>query len=533
MNRRLRRGDDSGAALLLALIIVTVVAVVTSVVLTFADTNLRVTVNAVRPQAATAANADGAAQIAVNTLRNSTYVSGPNCFGANKPTLSLPNFPAAGSSAYVTCSADPGSGVPVPVNDQNKPAEAVLTLGALANEDGINIKVASQGTLLVHGGIFSNSNVNVTLGSLGTDTANTWLLARKACTGSFVGPGGTGSFPNMICNYNVANDPRSVDPNYPAPATSGLNYTVQSVPTCPKGNSTNKEVDFQPGVYTNAAALSTFMSNSGCKGAIFVFQPGIYFFNFGTSGGSADQWTINTGTLIGGVPSAAAAASIAAGNTPAVPGSCVNPLKTVGSPGNPQQGVQFVFGGDSQMYVRAASVELCGTYSATSPPVVVYGLKAAVGPVAGQTIPAETGCIIATPYPSSGCALIKSDNSPNSKIFLQGTTYGPLAPLDIGLNNNTAQVFEDGLVARTLFLNPTGSGVPSGPVIDLPDNSPGYTDGDSVVGLAVYVCLNASTCDSTTGKLSLQARLDIIDKTIGSPLAGVRKMTILNWAFQR
>jgi hypothetical protein len=36
--------------------------------------------------------------------------------------------------------------------------------------------------------------------------------------------------------------------------------------------------------------------------------------------------------------------------------------------------VQFIFGGDSRLSVKAAAAEICGTYSVSKPPVAIYGL---------------------------------------------------------------------------------------------------------------------------------------------------------------
>src|SRR5262249_54285860 len=153
------------------------------------------------------------------------------------------------------------------------------------------------------------------------------------------------------------------------------------------------------------------------------------------------------------------------------PGACMSPIPPDPVPPGgwvkppPGSGVAWVFGGATQILVRQTQVELCGEYSLTRPPIAVYGLKAALGPG-----PALNGCTPLTPYPSTGCAVIKSDNSPNSRLFIQGTTYTPTAALDIALNNNTGQVFRFGVISRTLWLNPTGSANLSGPVIEVPDD---------------------------------------------------------------
>jgi Tfp pilus assembly protein PilX len=512
MIRTFHRRDDNGAALILALILITVVAVVVSVVLSFADTNLRVTVAAARPQAASAANADGATQVAINTLRNSTYNSAPGqrCFADSSGNLtldqlSLSNFPSAGSSAFVSCSPDPGSGTVVQINSHNKPGSAILTLATAAlnpGEEGLKVSISGGNTLRVHGGIFSNSTINATAGSVTTDT---WVRARGTCSGPI-------SSPDKICAYAAA-DVRDADPNYPAPTAAA---TPQALPAC---NGHNKLVQFLPGLYTDAVALSAMMRSSGCKDSIWHFNPGTYYFDFAGGTSAADTWTIDTGSLVGGTPKT----PLVAGTAPTIPGSCVSPID---SP-IPNQGVQFVFGGDSHLAISHGQVELCGNYSATSPPIAIYGLKTAVGPVHAQS-----GCILGTPYPSTGCALIFSDNSPNSAFYVQGTAYAPKAAFDISLNNATGQVFKFGVISRSLMLNMTGSFSLTSPVIELPDDSPGYTNGDTVVYLTTYVCpgvANASSCISAAPPARLRAAADIIDPTPGTVHTGNRQMTITNW----
>ena len=78
----IRPGDDRGASLVLALVFVTVVSLVIMATLTFADTSMRATI-ALRGNVAQTAAAQGAAQVAINELRTSTYVgTDGNCFGA-------------------------------------------------------------------------------------------------------------------------------------------------------------------------------------------------------------------------------------------------------------------------------------------------------------------------------------------------------------------------------------------------------------------------------------------------------------------
>jgi hypothetical protein len=519
---RLRQGDDRGTSLVLALIFITVCGVVVAVVLSFADVNMRATI-ALRGQAADAAAADGAAKIAINELRKGTYTyAGGNCFGSGagaSNTLTLPNFyqPASGAatSAAVTCEADTTNSALDPgvaITPANKPGSAILTMAPLGSgEDGVKLTVGGGRTLRVHGDIYSNSTINVAQGTL---LSNTAVTARGTCTGTIT------STPAAQCNFGSGPDPRSVDPNYPAPSAA---TTLRSVPACP-GN--NKIVTFTPGLYTDVTSLNSMTRNSGCKDSVFYFPPGTYYFDFPSS----TEWLIDTGYLVAGTPST----PLVAGTPPTIPGACQSPIPPDPIPPGgwvkpgPNAGAQFVFGGGSHIRIKAAQVEICGTYSATSPPISVYGLKTAVGPV-----PAQSGCVTTTVYPtnSSACAMIKSDNSPSSALYIQGTTYAPRAAFDISLNNLTGQVFRFGVIARTLLLSPTGSADLSGPVIEVPDDSTG-AGMRSVIYLNVYICPSSSTCTVGTGLRRLRTKVGVVDPT-GLPVAGAREITVYSWSVLR
>ena len=117
--------------------------------------------------------------------------------------------------------------------------------------------------------------------------------------------------------------------------------------------------------------------------------------------------------------------------------------------------MQFVFGGDSQLVVNHAQAELCGTWNLNTVTTTIYGLTSAlaVPGAPGGSVPAESGCVVAMPYPSGGtCAALLTTSAPNSVLFVQGTTYLPKAAVDVTLNNVTRQIFESGIFARTLFL---------------------------------------------------------------------------------
>ncbi|MER6797184.1 hypothetical protein ABT262_35250, partial [Amycolatopsis mediterranei] len=376
MNRRWK-GDDTGAALPMVLLLVTVVAVVLGALLSFADTSVRTTVN-LRDQAASAYTADGALQAGINAIRTSTFTGAPgeHCFGGSD-TLSLPNFGGAGSAA-VTCTADPAKvQIQCPsLSLCNRPGSAILTLGT-GGEDGLNIQQPTGSSFKVHGVVYSNSNIRVVNGSLDTNTA---VYARGACAGTIR------SAPAAACGYGGS--ALGADPGY-APALTSV-PPHQNLPTCTKSGSL---ITFQPGFYDDAAGLSAMMSSSSkCKDSTWWFTPGTYYFDFHNSAavrpsslpGGDDVWTVDNGFLVAGTPVDDSGRIIAKPPVPAkIPGACDNPIDDAKA-----VGVQFVFGGDSRLAVKAGQAEICGTYSAERPPVAVYGLTSgAESPVTATLVP--------------------------------------------------------------------------------------------------------------------------------------------------
>jgi hypothetical protein len=184
-----------------------------------------------------------------------------------------------------------------------------------------------------------------------------------------------------------------------------------------------------------------------------------------------------------------------------------------------------VFGGGSRIQLRSSQAELCGDYSATSPPIAVYGLTSAVG-----AVPAESGCVVATPYPGTGCAVIKAENQATSRLYVQGTTYTPRAAIDVALNNPGGLVFADGVIARAVSISPTSSATLASPVIGVPDFVP--LGRRTVVYLTVFLCSGQSTCTTGTGTLRLRAKVGLFDPT-GVVVPGARQVTVYSWSVLR
>ncbi|MGH3862072.1 hypothetical protein [Actinokineospora sp.] len=685
-----RRHDDSGAALILVLVLVSVISLGLLALLTFSGTSIRTTV-ALRGQAAEASTSDGAMAAAINTIRNSTYnnSSGQQCFGGSD-TLTFDGIAGAGA-ATVACGADPSKVlIQCPsLSMCNRPGSAILTLGRTAGENGVNISQPSGSTFRVHGIVFSNSNINVVNGTLFT---NTRVYARTTCAGTITSDPSPPS-----CNYGATANPLSDDPNYLPQAAVAPQH--RALPPCTTPDSV---VTFEPGYYDDAYGLSRMMSaSSSCRNSTWWFKPGAYYFDFHNGGTNANPlldssggniWTIDNGTLVAGTPVNGAGQVIGAPPVPAsIPGSCNNPIKDAGA-----VGVQFIFGGDSQLAVKAGQAEICGTYSATRPPVAIYGLKSGAetdtaltdlkltgvptqggfgatattanlrdaealsfatwtapkknadttvsvtgfappaaippgsvlrsatvkvnhrhtdllkpdnlqvtltptggtpltGSVVGRTgsplfqtstIPidtartgslakavydgtfsgatidlkvsldakddiedldaiqldltyvapafrAGTGCVTTVPYTGLGnasrCPLVSSDGSPNNRFYVQGTTYAPRAALDITLNNASEQVFRFGVVTRSLWVKLTGSFSYGGPVIEVPDDSPGFVFS---VYLSVYPCPSPGPC-STSGTPSLRAKVAFVDSDPVTPIAGRRQVSVLSWSNPR
>src|SRR5262249_3151296 len=158
--------------------------------------------------------AEGAANVAINALRNGTYGGSGTCLGSGN-ALSLPNFyqrqNGTQDSARVTCDLDPTS-TTAPIGT---PARALLTLDTTASglfgPFGIRATnpqlTGSTGTLRVTGDVQSNSNIVIQtkLGPVpsGNLTSSGAIRANQGCTS------GSGLFnPAPTCNTgSVVADP--------------------------------------------------------------------------------------------------------------------------------------------------------------------------------------------------------------------------------------------------------------------------------------------------------------------------------------
>ena len=413
MLRRVRPADDRGALLIIAIIIVTVVALVTGFVLTQGDGSLRATV-ALRDVARASYAADGAAQVAINDLRTGynvgngepdpwyyTNAVGTGCFGYDgaagsttpKDTLVLDDLiPKHGAdtqsvmSAAVVCTPEDATGdqgSAVPINNGNKPGNAILTLGESGGENGFTFKTNGSGAAFrVRGGVWSNSNIfRDNNGNLESTES---IRAHTGCTpvAAMVAP---------IVNCGASTAP---DPNY----QSDLDIAGTGIPalrTPPASCPNNGSVTLQPGYYDDVTKLNALTdTNTDC---FIHLTPGSYYFDFHNNSGTTSgvlndplfDADIASGSgnvwLIGGRKTLVAG-TLTSDTT--VPGRCVSPIDDVNA-----NGVQLIFGGDSRMQInangQASAVEICGSYHANRPPIAVYGQKTGSSPTATVVGPAD------------------------------------------------------------------------------------------------------------------------------------------------
>lgn len=537
ISQRIRAKDEQGATLLIVLILVTVIAVVMGTILSLAETNAQSSVK-LSDQAASVYGIDGAGQLGVNQLRTAFVGDdGINCKDG-PTTKAWSNWVTASGSRPATsvairCIPDVKNGTAGNVHGANtSPGSAVLTLASVASgEDGIYVNSTAPGAtnpVKVRGGIYSNSTIKVAAGQLQntwpapstTLTGKSYVTARGACTGTIMYDP---AYVTKTCNAPA--ESKGLDPgtlsqhggSYDPPSASTGNATIS---TCGSGD---KYQTVSPGRLTSAAALNAL---TGCTKNIVWFKPGVYYFDFQDSGAASNRvWTIDNNYVVAGTPSSSTVLT-SNPSTSTWPDACVPPTPggtTLGT------GAEFVFGGDSQLELSkqashggdGGQLTICAsnTSAATGggPPIAIYGLKSPVGPVSAQS-----GCVTSV---SSRCALIYSDQSPNTTLTIRGTTYTPWSWLHLNLNNSTNQVFRWGLITRSLTVETTGSPNLANAVIDVPDDALIAVPTPTISYLEVYACPGQSTCSPGAGTLQLRIKVQL---SVSTPTT----VTVLSWSQQ-
>jgi len=246
--------------------------------------------------------------------------------------------------------------------------------------------------------------------------------------------------------------------------------------------------------------------------------------------------------IVHGISDAAVARSVTVTATPGgTPASVAKPVTTSARAAGATTSVDLTADLAATVHSRGLT-GLSVDYSASMPgnateriDAVFLDLTVTVPTFRGETTASVPGNCLAGAYTggSAGqCAVISTTTGYHGQFYVQGTTYAPIAPVDVTLNNSTAQAFRFGIISRTLSAKETGSLRYAGPVVEVPDNTPGYDAGGTVVYLTVYVCPGSATCGVSTGTLALRARVYIRDPS-GRPVPPSRQMTIQSWAVQR
>jgi len=505
-----RLADDSGVSLIFAMIFITVIALITGVVLTLIDTNLRTTI-VMRDQATEAAEADGAAQIAINQLRTGDFDGAGNCFSGG-PNLPLyPGFysGAAGSadSARVECVLDTLHSDPL--NSANSPADAIVTTGTATPSLFVDM-VGSSPPLKVGGNVKSLNRIRVEAG----DFVATGINASD-CSGTVTAPDTMTPACQPLVGYTV--------PSYSVPTSAPAPSDAFSPTPSSCNRSLHQLITFHPGRYRNVAVLNQLTNTSmvgvpaskRCNDAVFYFEPGFYYFDFG-----AADWTITSGSLVAGTPHGWTPGV----NQPAIPGACDAPVTTAEfGPWNPGPGVEFIFAGSSRMLAIKDNpnppplIEICGTYDRNRPPIALHGLASSFG-----SLPLATSC------GSTTCAMITVQKNSDAELYVQGMTYAPRSTLNLDLKKDTSQLFSHGVIAGLLDISGTGNADPNNPAFTVQRTINGSS---TVVLLTVRVCPDSGAC-GPSGAVRLKAKVRISDPS-GVPVPGQRQITVLSWSLKR
>ncbi|MFJ8159441.1 hypothetical protein ACIRBY_00770 [Streptomyces sp. NPDC096136] len=342
--RRLR-DDEEGGTLILALAFVVVFSLVTVSVLSFVGTGLK-TASVYVDQGKRSYSADGATQLAIKN------------FSQGNPCAPYTAPPINGRQMIVHC--DPLNASPI-ASRSTQPQDALRSLGQTPS-DGINVTTPG---LRVQGSVFSHSNV--TTGAGASMVVSGDVSAVGDCSRAV-------SQPQLAANqapytHGCANDTPSApadrvvgaDPDYTPPATAVP--VRQTVPACPGPGAWL--VRLQPGYYDDARAL-TRLTGGDCPGVVVWLQPGVYYFDFTFTGGTA-VWTVNdpTVSVVGGTQ---AGWDPGASTRPAipVPGGCDTTRR---------EGVEVMMGGGSQFQVDRGHAELCAPVPPDTQQVAVFGVQ--------------------------------------------------------------------------------------------------------------------------------------------------------------
>lgn len=431
MTRQRCRGE-SGSSLVIALAFLSLFGLFVATLLSFGESSL-LNSKEMRVLGDQFYDADGGIEGAINWLRSDTTagVAGNAC-----PEFQL-GTATTGSPVRVTCTPNPGSGEVVGRDTiLNTPGHAILTLGTDADE---GILVTGPKDLNVEGNVASNGKI--ALGSAAQKmNVKGDVIAMAGCSANvIVKPPGTVNPPNC------ASSPAKTDPGYPklndpaAPTPGSAAMPWQDLATQESNcNSGKRVISYFPGYYDDAVKLS-WLTNGGssgspCDKSIHWFTPGTYYFDFnfrataGSCASSSDTactWRINLplshpGSVIAGTPPPSGTTGHWNPTSPPATqlpfGSCQQSVE------DPNNGVQFVFGGESRLAVDAGVVELCAQGSATTQQVILHGVPSGTLSPAAPTVTLATSVISSTNFTNPANAAVPDDSVATASLSSSART---------------------------------------------------------------------------------------------------------------
>jgi len=547
MMRRLR-ADDRGTSLLIVLLIVTFVSVLTGVTLSQESTSINTT-EVLHDQTAAHYGVDAAGQAAVTQLKNGQFA----CTSTGASTLSLGHgsssafYSPVGTAspalnAVATCAPDTTTGVTTTVTGTatmvgpaNTPSATITTVGSNLLD---GVFAVTPFSLCVQGSVLSYTTITgiMTVGqnSTGSTTACPDTASPAMKVQAFGNPVASQLLPGClgVFQFTPCTPLGTSTPPIPTVPDPGFAVTAANTnqPAVCQTSAGKVYAAFLPGLYTQAASSTVFSLGTPCKNTsgkwvaanVDWFTPGVYYFNFG-----ATTWTLPA-TLVGGTPATSAGQPIAGLNPasattlaastlsnlsqlPTGEGKCVPPTAQT-QPG--MGGVEFVFGGASTMMGMAPSfpslatstdMDICATYSATSPPVAIYGVNQQPLTEGGTQIPAESGCV-ATP----GCvvgtgSLLNWPPLANQTFHVDGYIWAPAAAIAMTFLNSTGQAFNWGVLVRTFQM----LGVKSLTLASVPAVNAGQltTYTYSIRYVNVWTCAASASPCPQTGSPDLRIKL--------------------------
>jgi Tfp pilus assembly protein PilX len=475
------RTREEGSALIVALAFLMLFALLVPALLGLANTSILAT-ERLAERRATVYAADAAMEAAIQNVRYNLDAGRDPSIPGVQPCPDLTTS-VNGVAVTVKCEGQDGSGV---VGSGDAPAPAVQSVGTYAtgtcrtivngkkvegkNERGIVVR-KDNAKYIVVGGMSANTKL-CQEGQKSTVTVQQGVIRGNPCVIAYAT---SALVPPCAAGGSVT------DPGY-VPYAKVKPAAVSSVPTtCPTASTWNKVVQIPPGTYTGTplSNLKKVFPAAACKGAVFWFKPGSYYFEGGAVwkvnpadlsasqpsnivAGAAKGWSTGSGAACSGFPTGWFVCNSKPRPTVPFPGACMLDTDYPDPPGPPSNpldaGVEFIFGKDAGMSLDKGNIEMCpppvprgyGNDPTKDQRISFYEVKNDNDVFTGSK--GATGCMIKEPYPGSGTCLFLKTNS--KKIAIYGTVYAPRAPVLI-TKEFSATVLARGVIARTVWIQAT------------------------------------------------------------------------------